>query len=111
VSQRPVNRPDKSPEVAGMKRTPINPCYLGASGEPAGHRGLQQLSELREGHVVWDEASTATGKAFLGRVANDVSGVRDGLDEAPTAALLTRHLDGDRQLGRGVLSTMHLRAI
>jgi hypothetical protein len=25
ASQRPVNRPDKSPEVAGMKRTPINP--------------------------------------------------------------------------------------
>jgi hypothetical protein len=71
-------------------------CYLRASGEPASDRGLQQLSELRERHVVWDETSTATGKAFLRSVADDVPGISDGLDEAATAALLARHLDGDR---------------
>jgi hypothetical protein len=68
---------------------------LGASGEPTSQRRLQQLSELRQGHVIWDETLTATGKAFLRRVANDVSGLSDRLDEAPTAALLAWHLDGD----------------
>jgi hypothetical protein len=71
-------------------------CYSGASSEPPGRSGLQQLSELREGHVVWDETFAATDNAFLRRVANDVSGVGNGLDEAPTAALLARQLDGDR---------------
>jgi hypothetical protein len=63
---------------------------------------------LSEGHVVWDETFAATGKAFFRRVANDVSGGGNGLDEAPTAALLARQLDGDRQLGRRVLPTQHL---
>ena len=68
---------------------------LGASSEPASQGGLQQLSELRQRHVVWDETLTATGKAFRRRVANNMSGLSDRLDEAPTAALLARHLDGD----------------
>jgi hypothetical protein len=51
---------------------------------------------LREGHVVWDETFAATGKAFFRRIANDMSGVGNGLDEASTAALLARQLDGDR---------------
>ena len=72
------------------------PCYLGASSEPARCSGLQQLSELREGHVIWDETLASTGQPFLRRVANDVSLVGDGLDEAPTATLLARQLDGDR---------------
>ena len=68
----------------------------------------QELSELREGHVVGDGASTATGKAFLRRVANDVGVLVYRLDVAPTAAFLARHLDGNRQLGRRVLPALHL---
>ena len=56
---------------------------------------LQQLSETEKGHVVGDETSIATGTAFPCRVANDVARLRDRFDEAPTAALLARHLYGD----------------
>jgi hypothetical protein len=56
-----------------------------------------QLSELREGHVLGDEAPTATGKAFLGSVASDAPARGYRLDVAPAAALLARRLDGNRQ--------------
>jgi integrase len=58
----------------------------------------QEFSELREGHVLRDETLTATGEAFRRSVANDVAALGYRLEVAPAAALLARHLDGDRWL-------------
>ena len=55
----------------------------------------QELSELREGHVLRDEPPTATGKAFLRPVANDAPAPGYRLDVAPAAALLARRLNGN----------------
>ena len=90
---------DTEPKVSGSDaegRVQESPATQVRLANRLGSSGLQQLSELREGYVVWDETLAATGKAFLRRVANDVPGVGNGLDEAPTAALLARQLDGDR---------------
>jgi hypothetical protein len=58
----------------------------------------QELSELREGHVLRDETPAATGKAFLRPVANDAPAAGYRLDVAPAAALLARRLNGNCQL-------------
>ena len=55
----------------------------------------QQLSELRERHVLGDETPTATSKAFLGRVGNDAPASGYRLEVAAAATLLTGHLDGN----------------
>jgi hypothetical protein len=84
-----------------MQRSHVNHSFrpiditLGASNETPSERRFQQLSELRERHVIRDKASTAAGEALLRRLANDVPRFYR-LDVAPTAALLARCLDGDR---------------
>ena len=66
--------------VPGPKRLPKMTC--------------QELSELREGHVLRDETLTATGKAFRRRVGNDAAARGYRFDVAPAAALLARRLNG-----------------
>jgi hypothetical protein len=72
--------------------------WRGSLGEPA-KITCQQLSELRKGHVVGDETTTAASKAILRRVASDVAALAYRLEVAPTAALLARHLYENRHLG------------
>ena len=55
----------------------------------------QELSELREGHVLRDETRTATGEAVIRPLSNDAPARVYRLDVAPTA-LLARRLNGDR---------------
>jgi hypothetical protein len=68
---------------------------LGASSETASESRFQQLSELRERHVLGDDTSSVASEALVLRVANDMAPLYR-LDVAPTAALLARCLDGDR---------------
>ena len=56
----------------------------------------QELSELREGHVLRDETFTAAGEAFRRPVPDDAPAPAYGLDVAAAAALLARSLDGHR---------------
>jgi hypothetical protein len=55
----------------------------------------QERLELREGHVLGDEALTATGKAWLRPVADPAPGPPDLFDVAAAAALWARHLNGN----------------
>ena len=84
-------------ELNSTRRVSFWRCALGEK-RPA-ETTCQQLSELRKGQVVGNEATTAASKAFLRRDANDVAALAYRLDVTPTAALLARHLYGHRHLG------------
>jgi hypothetical protein len=53
----------------------------------------EELSELREGHVLRDETRTATGEAVRRLLSNDAPAGGYRLDLAPAAALLAAHAD------------------
>jgi len=55
----------------------------------------QELSELREGHVLRDQTHAAAGQAFLRPVGDDAPAPGYRLDVAPAAALLARRLNGN----------------
>ena len=67
----------------------------------------KELTEFGERHVLGDKAFPAASKAVRRRVRNHMPLLGDRFDIAATAALLARHLHGDRQLRMRVLTSIH----
>src|SRR5688572_12109869 len=95
-----VRRPGRTRGLDARKSHPAVVLWT-TSGSASPRPGLrsvtrQELSELREGHVLRDETRTATGEAVLRPLSNDAPARGYRLDVAPAAALLARRLNGAR---------------